>query len=556
MHRSPPSSALPLSHRRGHDDAPPADRAMRVEVTVRLRRRGGVALTHQGEHLDHDGFAARFGADDAEIDAVCAFAHARGLEIVMASPARRSVVLAGKLGELADLFGADVRRVVVGGAGYRRRVGGLVLPGELAGIVEAVFGFTDRPRARPGVVIAAPAATRAAGGGKRSIDPTEVARLYEFPEGYDGSGQTIALLEFGGGYRDADLDHYFRRLGVRRPEVASVTVSGLGNAPGVDARADAEVALDVQVAGAVAPGARLVVYFAEWTERGWVDALNAAIHDRVHRPGVISISWGWAELGKLGTMAFSEATMAAIDAALAEAAALGITVLAASGDAGVADQIADGGVHVDYPASSPHVLACGGTSPVLEGGVLTDEAVWDDGPALGTSGGGVSAVHPLPAWQAAARVPTSPATGRPGRGVPDVAGIAGGSCGYTLRIGGRDVSGVGGTSAVAPLYAGLVARIGQALGRRVGHLNPLLYGSLAAGGAVRDVVRGQNGMGHVQGFRAGAGWDPCTGLGSLRGARLLEALRDLGPDAADTGDAPPRTSHVTGLCAPELDQVG
>jgi kumamolisin len=546
---------LPFSLRHGHGDAPPADRSARVEVTVRLRRRGGVAFTHRGGQLDHDGFAARFGADEEEIEAVCSLAHARGLEIVEVSPARRSVVLAGKLGVLADLFGADVRRVMIDGVRYRRRVGALHAPPELAGLVEAVFGFTDRPRARPGVVLAPRAATRAVAAGKRPIDPPEVARLYGFPEGFDGGGQTIALLEFGGGYRDADLDAYFRRLDVRRPEVLSVTVSGLGNVPGIHPRADAEVALDVQVAGAVAPGARIVVYFAEWTERGWVDALNAAIHDRVNQPSVISISWGWAELGKLGTLAFSEATMAAIDTALAEAAALGVTVLAASGDAGVADQIGDGGAHVDYPASSPYVLACGGTSPVFACGELADEEVWDEGAALGTSGGGVSAVHPLPAWQASAGVPASPATGKPGRGVPDVAGIAGGPCGYTLRIGGRDVAGVGGTSAVAPLYAGLVARLNQALGRRLGHLNALLYGSLAARGAVRDVVRGQNGSGSVAGFRAGAGWDPCTGLGSLRGTQLLDALREALDAGVPSSDAS-RPSHVTELRAPELDQVG
>ena len=131
--------------------------------------------------------------------------------------------------------------------------------------------------------------------------------------------------------------------------------------------------------------------------------------------------------------------------------------------------------------------------------------------------------------------------------MPDVAGIAGGAGGYTLRIGGREVTGVGGTSAVAPLYAGLVARLNQALGRRVGHLNPQLYGGLAARGATRDVVRGQNGSNGVPGFRAAAGWDPVTGLGSLRGDKLLEALRD--PVEARASLVPPPVSGVSASAA-------
>jgi kumamolisin len=259
----------------------------------------------------------------------------------------------------------------------------------------------------------------------------------------------------------------------------------------------------------VAPKASLVVYFAPNTDRGFLDAVTSAVHDTTHRPSLLSISWGGPE------SSWTQQAMTALDGAFQDAALAGVTVLCAAGDDGSSDGLKDGKAHADFPASSPHALACGGTRLEASGNAIASEVVWND-PGHGATGGGVSDVFPLPDWQRASHVPVSANPhGGPGRGVPDVAGDADPATGYEIRVDGRNTV-VGGTSAVAPLYAGLLARINQRLGKPVGFLNPVLYG---ASGVCRDVTEGSNGA-----YAAGPGWDACTGLGSIDGAALLRTL--------------------------------
>jgi kumamolisin len=170
---------------------------------------------------------------------------------------------------------------------------------------------------------------------------------------------------------------------------------------------------------------------------------------------------------------------------------------------------------VDFPASSPFVLACGGTRLEAADDEIAREVVWNA--AGGATGGGISDVFAPPQWQSSAGVPPSANPGgRRGRGVPDVAGDADPATGYRVRVDGRDAV-FGGTSAVAPLWAALVARINQRLGTPVGFVNPRLYA--APSGAFNDITSGTNGA-----YDAAAGWDPCTGLGTPDGAALLDAL--------------------------------
>ncbi|MCU1605046.1 MAG: Kumamolisin, partial [Modestobacter sp.] len=213
-----------------------------------------------------------------------------------------------------------------------------------------------------------------------------------------------------------------------------------------------------------------------------------------------------------------------IDDAMADAAALGVTVCSASGDDGSTDSATDGQAHVDFPASSPHALACGGTTLHADPGtgVVRSETVWFHGPGQGGSGGGVSAVFAVPDWQTGVGVPGDADTGRPGRGVPDVSANADPSSGYQIRVNGADKV-VGGTSAVSPLWSALTCRLAQSLGRRPGLLQPLLYAGLSPGkvpAGFRDVTSGSNGA-----YNAGPGWDPCTGLGVPDGEALLARLR-------------------------------
>jgi kumamolisin len=326
-----------------------------------------------------------------------------------------------------------------------------------------------------------------------------VANLYDFPAGLDGSGQCIAIIELGGGYRTADLDAYFKGLGLTTPKVTAVLVDGGKNSPSLPWSADAEVMLDIEIAGAVAPGAAIAVYFAPNSEQGFIDAVGAAVHDAVNKPSVISISWGAPE------SEWTPEGLAAMDAAFQAAAALGVTVCCAAGDAGSGDQKPDNGApdglaHADFPASSPYALACGGTRLTAAGHAIASETVWDDDPTSSATGGGVSDVFDLPDWQAGAGVPPSTNPGaRIGRGVPDVAGNASPATGYRVRVDYLSFV-IGGTSAVAPLWAGLVARLNQQLAQPVGWLNPLLYGPVAGSGAFHDITSGNNG-----GYAARAG---------------------------------------------------
>jgi kumamolisin len=266
------------------------------------------------------------------------------------------------------------------------------------------------------------------------------------------------------------------------------------------------------------PEVQQLVYFAPNTDQGFVDAVSTAVQASP-TPAAVSISWGAAE------DLWTEQTRLALDDAFADAAALGVTVVASSGDWGAADQLTDGKQHVDFPASSPHVLSCGGTSLTADTstGVIAAETVWNNGVGKHATGGGVSMFFPRPSYQSSCGAPDS------GRGVPDVAAVADPQTGYMVLVHGKSYP-AGGTSAVAPLWAALVARLGQHLGRPLGLLQPLLYKDsrpavLTAG--FRDVTAGDN-----QGYPASPGWDPCTGLGSPDGTALLAVLSGaLPPDS-------------------------
>ena len=196
---------------------------------------------------------------------------------------------------------------------------------------------------------------------------------------------------------------------------------------------------------------------------------------------------------------------------------MGITIFAASGDDGATDGDPHGNLEVDFPASCPHMTGCGGTKLVLSASSIKSEVAWDElSEQEGATGGGVSQVFPLPAWQQNANVPKAP-NKQTGRGVPDVAGDADPTTGYNVVVDGSGTV-IGGTSAVAPLWAGLTALFNQSLGQPVGFLNPLLY-SHGAAATFHDIVSGNNG-----GYTSAPGWDPCTGLGSPDGKKLLIAL--------------------------------
>ncbi len=280
--------------------------------------------------------------------------------------------------------------------------------------------------------------------------------------------------------------------------------------------ADGEVVLDIEVAGGVAPGARIAAYFAGNTDQDFLHAINAAIHDTERKPSVISISWGGPE------SEWTPQALTAFNDAFHDAALLGISVCAAAGDSGSSDGESDGGDHVDFPASSPWVLACGGTRLTIRDGKIQSETVWNDGTNNGATGGGVSVHFAQPSYQTGIQMPKPKgSTQASGRGVPDVAGVADPETGYLVLVDGEEGV-VGGTSAVAPLWAGLIALWNEQLGHNVGWLHQELYGTIAQQKAFNDVTSGTNGD-----FKATPGWDSCTGLGTPDGRKILGLLKQL-----------------------------
>lgn len=525
--------------------------SVEFRVTVMVRRRNELpSLEEQSKqrpgartYMTREEHAEKHGADPADIAKVEAFARENGLRVTSANAGQRTVTLSGTAAAYGEAFGVELKMYKSGDVAYRGREGDILIPENLQGIVTSVMGLDNRPFAKPHYRIrrgtahavtavgATPHRATAATTVPAGFTPPQLASLYNFPQNLDGTGQTIAILELGGGFHAQELTTYFQSLGIANPPsvTAATYPNGGTNSPGTNAldpnNPDVEVMLDIEVSGSIAPGAKIVVYFApDTTDQSFLGVMNAILGDTVNKPNIVSISWGGPEEEA------SEQFQNEFDQLLQSAAHLGMTVCVAAGDNGSADFAAndpnwDGKAHVDFPASDPSVLACGGTQLTASSSGISKEVVWDDGKNDGT-GGGVSRFFALPSYQDNAGVPpAADPTGPVMRGVPDVAGDAAPESGYRILCDGtsfpdpsQGIPPVGGTSAVAPLWAGLIARINQGLSKPAGFINPLIYAA-PADTTFRDITQGNNGD-----YKAGKGWDACTGLGSPNGQNLFLAL--------------------------------
>jgi kumamolisin len=518
--------------------AGPIDPSEIDSITVRVRSAGDAGALEKKvyeesqkplkdrTYLTRDELASQHGASAADLDLVEQLAQQHNLVVVHRSAAERSIVLKGKLSDLLNAFPADVQMYHHSTGTYRGRKGEISIPQNLEKVVTGIFGFDTRPKHRYTQRRRIMAASGP--GGQNGVVATEFAKRYHFPTSFqgttlDGTGQTVGIIELGGGFRSSDLSVFFQEIGAPLPAVSAVSVDHAGNKPTTADSDDGEVMLDIEVAGAVVPKAKFAVYFAPNNgDKGFIDAVSAAIHDAERNPDVISISWGGPELttDQQGIAAFHELFVAA--------AAAGVTVCVASGDHGTADSDAqdwDQKIHVDHPASDDLVLGCGGTQINGQG----NDVVWNDGTAFDVnvsggggwaSGGGVSEVIAVPAYQAGANIPVSIDSGKPGRGVPDIAMSA---TNYFTRVDSSEGAS-GGTSAVAPLMSALVVLLNQAKKKNVGFLNPFLYANVAKG-IFHDVTVGTNAIANtVKGYNAGPGWDACTGLGTPDGTAILNNL--------------------------------
>jgi len=497
----------------------------RIDVTVVLVRKTKILPAELQQHVlktpderpsvDPAAFADEYGASDEAIAAVTSFAAKYGLNVTSVDQGRRVIRLSGSVSNMERAFGTVLHDYEIGEDRYRGRQGPLLLPKEIVAYVEAVLGLDNRPVGKPRL------RSRTA---QISYYPNDLAALYSFPSG-DGTGQTVTLIELGGNYGPDDLQIYFTAAGLRRtPTVQSVSVSpGVPVPYGQDANSDGEVMLDIEVAGGMAPGATIAVYFAENTDQGFYEAVSQA----VHHPSTtaVSISWGSPEKD------WTQQSMNAWNSLGESAILLNVPIFVAAGDHGCTDEEPsdpgyDGARHVDFPGTCASVVSCGGTSLRANNGSISSERVWNNGDGWAT-GGGVSNHFQVPTWQRSLS-----AEGRTAllmRGVPDVAGNADPNTGINVRVNGID-SVSGGTSAVAPQWAALAAVLSQRVGKKVGFFVPLLYGKSKVG-ATNDILEGNNTVFAITGFLAKPGWDACTGLGSPNGTKLLALLSGVAPPA-------------------------
>ncbi len=571
----------------------PVEDAERVTVTLLLRRKPGSPDLPDLQHwqdtppdkrrfLTAEEYYERHGAAEDDVDAVLEYLNGKGLRVVDRHAGRRRIVVEGTAAEVNATFlirlnryRAPERAVPRRGRGREGRPfgdhlpfgeqvhrgfdGPVHLPTKLIEIVTAVIGLDNRRLGTPaGTGTGDPP-------GAAYLSPATIAQRYNFPT-TTAVGQTIGIFEAadaGAAYLASDIQSFIQSLpggaALPLPNLTDVLLLGNTNNPALvtspPSGAVFECTIDVSIAAATGLGANINVYFTDGTEAGWEAFFNRAIFPLAgdNPPSVLTASWVpylSDDSGTVGLLSNPASPVSILDGYLQSAAARGITVLMALGDWGSDNLFGGVRCHVSYPNCDPWVTACGGT---ILGDVnpspppIFDEFTWSDANVASqfdlapydATGGGVSDTFARPPYQVAAGLlPISKNDGNVRRGVPDVAGMVAMSGFFTAGVGGPGQNGGVGTSAVAPLYAGLIATINAFLGRSVGFLNPTLY---TYGPQVCNDIRvGNNDPGNIPDspfYTAAIGWDPCTGWGSINGTRLLAALAPAPIIATAVADA-------------------
>jgi kumamolisin len=448
-------------------------------------------------------FAARYGASPAAVKQVTDYLTSQGLKVSSVTANKLTVNATGTAAQVATAFGTQLSTYHDAAAkrDYYANAAAPSLPATVAANVVDVAGLSNYARSvhysEPNTAV--PHATRKAVTG---LTPTKARTAYnlssEISAGYDGTGQTVGLIEFSA-YTQSDVaayDSYFS-LSPATPTVVKAD-GGTTDTSGKD-----EVELDIEVIQALAPGAAIKVYEAPNSDAGEVAMYSAIVSADVP---VISISWGTYEAGE------TSSNRTALDTDFKQAAAQGESVYAASGDSG-SDDAGDGGTSVDFPASDTYVTGTGGTtlSYTSSTGAYQSESAWSG------SGGGVSSLFATPSFQ-------SPVNSGSNRDVPDVAAVADPNTGWAIYEAGSWQE-FGGTSAAAPNWAAFTAIYDQYAagsgGSALGYANSTLYALAQTSSystAFHDVTSGSNGA-----YSAGTGYDTVTGWGSYNGANLIAA---------------------------------
>lgn len=452
----------------------------------------GATAPARRSYIDRASLTRETDADPRDVEVVRRWCASHGIDVI--AQHWRSLVLSAPIPKLIEAFDATAGMYQLGDKRrFRHRSGSLHAPAEVAALLHGAFGLHQWPR------------SHAVGSLQSDVKPllaADIASRYAFPDG-DGTGVTVGVLQMRGAFDASDFAACMTSQGViaKSPIVKRVDNAELTHATATVK--DIESAIDTQIVGALAPGAQIVVYATPDDERGVLDGIRSALFDEVHRPSVLSISFGFPE------HLWTPSALAILNELFVAAALLGVTIVCASGDRGA--EVDDAGnAHVLAPASSPFALACGGTAIVTGAGVST-ESGWSQ------SGGGFSEIFALPPWQGVAAASAAAYRVAEGRGVPDVAAEV--TPGYAVVFKGTEIA-MGGTSAAAPMWAALTARIGQRLGKPLGFYAPLLYGR-STSDTFADVLTGGNDR-----YRCAPGWNPCTGLGVPIGDAIEAALSE------------------------------
>jgi kumamolisin len=573
--------SIPINN---HPLVGPVDPQDQIEITIKLRRITEKGLPTLKEFLagkraagvTRQVLAERYGASREDAYTVQRWAVQQGLSVSRLDLGRRQMHLVGSLAAMSKAFGVTIAmyKHARTGVEFRSPKSDLSIPKKLASIITGVFGLNNMPVVvRNGLRIShkltnADPKDQFPG----SFYPNEVAKLYNFPP-TTGSGQRVAVLEFGGGFDQTVLANYFKQnIGLRTPPTVNA-IFVLGTSMQLSDPTTGEVYLDIEVIGAMAPEATIDVYFAPWTGQGYLNAIDQAIHNDDY--AAISISYGLDE-DQRGSAQLPgwQSLKTNVDEGFRDAAALGIPVFVSTGDQGSSSMrgnLSDGTevtvfsktAHAGYPSTSPYATAVGGTMLYAKNGSISEEIVWNElGPLEqsqfyfgGATGGGVSDRYKtVPSYQTGAGInPQSANTpSSTGRAVPDVAGNAGSTTGYLVSqppSSKLPIAPVGGTSAAAPMWAALMACVREALDTKykgkipVFFLNDFIY-ACGKTPAFRDIVGGRdftvdaqgylspgafipvgnNRSTGVNGYSASQGYDLCTGWGSPNGKQLLTQL--------------------------------
>lgn len=486
---------------------PPEDYKLTITMHLKTPKSGAQNRSNEDAHItkhpksrkyaSYSSVAKLFSIEESALEGIKKFTDLYGLEITEKDLTAQMIKITGTVKQFSEALGVVFHWFTsTEGEPSLHYNGVLSLPEEVELLITCITGLQKGLRREKRSKIQT---LRSYAGG---YSPEQVANVYHFPKG-TGKGEVIGLIELGGEYKQEDIEQYFKTFNLPMPEIAVVGTPTGNNTP----INNLEVTLDIELAGGLAPEAKLVVYYGETIN----EAVKLALNDKLHKPSVLSISWALSELY------CSPAEMEEYDILFDKASRMGVTVIAASGDHGAYNQ--QQYLNVNMPASHNLVTGCGGTELFITNGI---ENVWNDKNGSAT-GGGFSQRYQLPQYQrnAVFRYWQQFPTVAQSRGVPDVSANSDIKTPYSIVFNGQLMAMGAGTSASTPIWAALVARMNQELGYRLGFMNYLLYSAESSGG-FKPVYNGNNNF-----YFGTPGWNPCTGLGAPHGEQLLAHIKKI-----------------------------